>query len=410
MIEPDRRANDDLRWIADVLWGGLEGISVTLGEATRGRVVERYAVVPSAARPRLLLPLDRRAAWAIATDAPATRSPRAAFERRVAGVAARAGFAPFRDRLSVVAADGADALATLASRLGAALGGPVSLGVNVRPPGPYRKPVVAVAGAGGRVLAYAKVGWNEPTTANVEAEAQVLRAAADAGPDAGFSAPQLLGDLRWRDRPVLATRPLDRGLRRYDARTGAPAVAITRHVAALFGTGEAPYGDGPVASRLRRRAAALPEGHAWLPPLTSVLDALQTRADIRLPFGGWHGDWSPWNLALGADRLWIWDWEYARADVPLGLDVAHFHLQVAFVRERRSLRASFERAHAAAAAAFGRLELDASARSLVRGIHVVEVALRAAEAEALGAVSNRRVAGEIVPALRSAADRVVGGG
>jgi hypothetical protein len=411
MLEADLRAGPDLRWIADVLWGDLAGVSVTLGEPAAGRVLERYAVVPSSRRPRLLLPFDRRAAWAVALDAPATRSPRAALERRAAGAAARAGFAPFRDRLSVVAGAGADPDATLASQLAGAVGERVVLGVNVRPPGPYRKPVVAVAGPGGRVLAYAKVGWNGPTAANVEAEAGVLRAAAARET---FSAPQVLGELRWRDRPVLVTRPLPSGLRRYDARAGVPPVEVTREVAGLFATGEAAYRDGPVRSRLRARAKELPGEvdppiSSRLNGLESVLDALDTRGDVHLPFGGWHGDWSPWNLARALDRLWVWDWEYARSDAPLGLDVVHFHFQVAFVGERRGLAVSLDRAHAAAVEPLERLGLDASARSLLRGIHTAELALRATEAEVNGAPPNPRFGAEIVPVLRAVADRVASG-
>jgi hypothetical protein len=412
MLDADGHASPDLRWIADVLWGGLAGIRVTLGEPTGGRVLERYAIVPSARRPRLLLPFDRRAAWAAAADAPATRSPRAALERRVAGAAARSGFAPFRDRLTVLASDEADPEATVAARLATLLGAPVTLGVNVRPPGPYRKPVLSLVGPGGRVLAYAKVGWNDPTAENVEAEADVLRAAATAQ---AFSVPEVLGELRWRDRPVLVTRPLPRGLRRYDARAGAPAVEATREVTALFATGDPAYREGPVRARLRARAGALAGDHldpaisSRLDALAAVLDALDARGDVRLPFGGWHGDWSPWNLARGPDRLWVWDWEYARPDAPLGLDVAHFHFQVAFVRERRGLGASLERAHAAALEPLDRLGLDAAARSLLRGLHAAELALRATEAETTGAPPNPRFAVQIVSMLRSVADRVANG-
>ena len=94
---------------------------------------------------------------------------------------------------------------------------------------------------------------------------------------------------------------------------------------------------------------------------------------------------------------------------PLGLDVAHFHFQVAFVRERRGLAASLARAHAAALEPLGRLGLDAPARSLLRGLHPAELTIRATEAEASGAAPNPRFATEVEPVLRSVADRVAGG-
>ncbi|SNT41603.1 hypothetical protein SAMN05216276_10413 [Streptosporangium subroseum] len=42
----------------------------------------------------------------------------------------------------------------------------------------------------------------------------------------------------------------------------------------------------------------------------------------------WHGDFSPWNIARGADeRLLVWDWERFGTGVPLGFDAVHhfFH-------------------------------------------------------------------------------------
>ncbi|OPG11677.1 hypothetical protein [Microbispora sp. GKU 823] len=42
----------------------------------------------------------------------------------------------------------------------------------------------------------------------------------------------------------------------------------------------------------------------------------------------WHGDFTPWNVAAGADgRLLVWDWERFAVGVPLGFDALHhfFH-------------------------------------------------------------------------------------
>ncbi|TQS24099.1 hypothetical protein [Microbispora sp. KK1-11] len=42
----------------------------------------------------------------------------------------------------------------------------------------------------------------------------------------------------------------------------------------------------------------------------------------------WHGDFTPWNVAAGADgRLLVWDWERFAVGVPLGFDTLHhfFH-------------------------------------------------------------------------------------
>jgi hypothetical protein len=58
--------------------------------------------------------------------------------------------------------------------------------------------------------------------------------------------------------------------------------------------------------------------------------------DTELEFGGWHGDWVFWNMAWSGRELWIWDWEHAGTEVPLGFDLAHYVFQREFVYRGRS--------------------------------------------------------------------------
>jgi hypothetical protein len=70
--------------------------------------------------------------------------------------------------------------------------------------------------------------------------------------------------------------------------------------------------------------AAHPEGAA----LGRALAALRRRAgETSLRFGAWHGDWSPWNMAVLPDTLLVWDWERFAVGVPLGFDAVHYALQ-----------------------------------------------------------------------------------
>ncbi|MFJ2028792.1 hypothetical protein [Streptosporangium sp. NPDC087985] len=55
----------------------------------------------------------------------------------------------------------------------------------------------------------------------------------------------------------------------------------------------------------------------------------------RIPGRGsaWHGDFSPWNIARGADgRLLVWDWERFATGVPPGFDALHHFFQRALRR------------------------------------------------------------------------------
>ena len=404
------KAGPDLVWLCEVLWGGLPGVRVVLGDGPPGaRVLERYAVVPSTTRPRMLLPVVGRAAWAAAKGGRATRSPSASRQRVAAGLAARAGVgrAAF-DRLTVLVTDDPGVVEDgLAGALGRTVGQEVLLAVNVRPPSPYRKPVAQAVTSDGRVLAYAKISCNDLTAANVEAEARALVAAAEIR---AVRAPALLALTAWRERPVLVTAPMPATLRRLDPRRSVPPPAATGAVAGLFGISQMPYGSGPIRARLvarfgdARESGALPEVAG---ALGDLLDAADACGGVPLTVGAWHGDWSPWNLAWQGSQLWAWDWEYARADVPLGLDLPHFGFQTAFIGARRGLAVSFGSARTAAAAGLGALGVEGAARELTFALHVAEVALRYLEAEAQGVEANPRFVQEAVPVLRAEADRVV---
>lgn len=397
---PVHAAGAELVWLTERLWG-QPGSSATLGDAPAGsRVAERYVVVPSARRPRYLLPEDRRASWAALTAGRATRAPRAARRRVLAGAAMRSGVggALWRDRLTVAVEPGHDR--SFREEIIEALGVSVTMAISVRPARPYRTPVVTAVGVDGDVAAYAKLATDALTGTNVRTEAFVVSRLGSDGGD--LRVPPVLAELEWRGHPVLLTSPMPSDLRRYDPRTGAPAAEVTARVARAGEHGAAPLASGPVVGELRRRlgaaGGALPELAAGIAVLISGLEAVGARP---LAHGLWHGDWSPWNMARRGSELWVWDWEFARRHVPLGLDLPHFHFQQAFIAEGRGLEAALERAHRAAAPALTSLGHDDDARLLVRAVHVAEITLRALEAAALGVEPNPRVTKEGPGALRA---------
>ena len=400
-------AHPDLAWVADVLWG--PDALVSLGTARAAPELETYLIVPSARRPRLLLPADGHAAFGAARAGTRLRPPRVRAERAAVAWLARARVDRFvfRDRLVVHdTPPGADR--RLVDALGDVVGERVSIAVNVRPPGPYRKPVVQAMTRDGRVVAYAKVAWNRLTDVNVGAEAGALRAVAASRQ---ISAPRVIGELEWRDHVVLVTAPMPRMLRRFPSEHGPPGPEITHEVATLVGSATSRFDRSGARARLRDRLASVVASGvrpAVTEGVSDLVDGLDTSASTDVAVGSWHGDWSPWNLALEGARVWAWDWEFSRADVPLGLDIPHFHLQARFIGRRRGFAESVDRAHIAAAPALSELGWDRTGRRIVRGVHVAEIALRYLEAEANGARANPRFVAEAVPTLRAEADRAAG--
>jgi hypothetical protein len=406
-IDLGDRASADLRWVVSAVWGGLDGVAVRLGGPRAGeRVLADLVVVPDARRPRMLVPRDRRAARAAVAAGAATRARSSRLGRGVARAAlgTPASRVLFRDRLVVVAT--AQATVTVGDLLAEALGRPVLLTVNVRPPSPARKPVLQVLGEAGEVLAYAKVGWHPVSDVNVAAESRFLHAVADG--DVGVAAPVPLADLEYRGHRVLVTAPMPEGIERLRPDDPPPDPAITARIGALFGTVEEPIGSGVAIRRLRERLAATDRQDDDV--ATAIVELLDGVAvlDVVVPVGAWHGDWSPWNLGRRGGRTWAWDWEYARTDVPVGFDLAHYGFQVAFVAQRRPLGEAFSHARRAAAGLLADLGLDGAARDALHALHVAEVGTRYLESRDGGVEPPTRftdVAGEVI---RAEAARITG--
>jgi hypothetical protein len=400
--------SEDLRWVVEVLWGGVPGVGVRLGPPPPGTdVLADLRIVPHARRPRLLVPADTTAGRGALSAGAATRGRRAR-----AGRAAVAGVyrgplarAVFRDRLVVYARGGRPE--TLGDRLAAMLGTQVVLAVNVRPPSPARKPVLQVLDREGRVVAFAKVAWHGFSDASVTTEATFLDAIAAAGEQ--VRAPEPIGRTTWRGHPVLLTEPMPERIRRWSPGAPPPDPARTRDVASLFGLVTAALARSPAQTRLRARLDEVvgPAPAGSIPrALIALVEGLDRRGDTEVATGTWHGDWSPWNLGTLGDELWAWDWEYAGGDVPLGLDLVHFAFQQAFVGERRDLTAAVKHARTAAEAGLASLGLDAEVRAVTHAVHLAEITLRYLASGASGVAPPVRFSSQAAPVLRAELDRL----
>jgi hypothetical protein len=386
----ERAPDHDFAWLLDVLWtaGGLQ----VSGQRSPGATA--YVVVPGRKGARAILPADGAAARAALLAAAGTRSPTAQRARAVVAQLVRAGL--LRRRLYVDPDD------PLRRAIAEAVGERVELACAVRVPGPFRKPVLQIVGSG-RVVAYAKVAWNTVTAANVAAEHRALVALA-AEADPALSGPEPIAMLDHRGYPVLLTRPMPPELRRFDPSRDTVDPAIARLVGRLAPPSA---GDDPIGGRLRSRLRASTGGS--LDVIASevgvLVDAIGSRT-ARLPAGAWHGDWSPWNLGWVGDRLWAWDWEYCRTDVPVGLDVPHFAFQRRFIGAREPLERAFAEARDTTAEALSRLGYPPEDRATIHAVHVAELAIRYLEADALGVAPNPRFVEGAAAALRAAAEHL----
>jgi hypothetical protein len=319
-----------------------------------------YLVVPHARRPRLLVPAhDRRIAATAVRRYSEPQSRMARLKRGATVAALRSGVwgALQRDRRRVTTAPGPGG--GIDAYLRDALSADLHVSVHIGPSGATRKPVLQLFGPDESTLGYAKVGATTLTRALVRAEARALVALGHANLRL-LRVPQVLHTGQWLDHEVLVTSPLPVWLPRPTFSEPRLASAM-REVATSFGVRRATLGDSMYWQRLITRLNVLsqtPEG----PALTQAAERIAAKAGrIPLSFGAWHGDWAPWNMAMVADTILVWDWERFATGVPIGFDALHFRLQ-------RSIAAASRGESDVAGVAVGALLDDAAELLLPLGV------------------------------------------
>jgi hypothetical protein len=396
----------DLDWIAGILSQPPIEVSVTRGNpGDKGVTVQTFGVFPTAARPRLLVPLEsKRAAAASLRGGSHAREPHVRLGRAFLRATLRLGLAQhvLRERISFalgeasgVSPDLADVL--LSEHLAEVFGRrDLSLAVRVGRVRPNRKPLIQLVSSEGGVVSYVKVGWNPLTRQLVMREADVLRSL-EGESLSTFAVPRILYRGRWHGLELLALSPLEGDLVRANDRLPEVLNAMLE-ISRLSDPVEQRLEESAYWRSTRERVGAL--------GATSDLTALADRVEARwgpetLAFGSWHGDWTPWNMARRSGALAVWDWERSGPGVPVGLDGAHFDVQVALTRARHRWQVALPKVLAEDGAILPQLP-GAGERRLLLALHLLEMALRSAEGRKAGIASADEI---YVPALKALLQR-----
>jgi hypothetical protein len=318
--------SSDLLATAAELWPGAE--VVPSGAAADGRPVRaRFALLGHGAAPTVLVPIEPAAAAA----ASLRRTSGAtgwwtSVSRTAAGAAVRAVPRLLGRQVEVRGGEPG-----LSEHLGEILGEQVCFSISIGSARVNRKPVLQLFDRHGRCRAFGKVGWSPHTCADVAAEGRALTAVGARRLDAVVP-PELLARTTWHGHPVILTQPL-RPRRwppgRGHQRSRRPPVKAMDEVAQLFAEDPAPLpasawwarqwqGVGDIADPVTRSRMA-----------RAMDEVARVAADRPLAWGAWHGDWTPWNMAVDGPRTLLWDWERFETGVPTGLDRIHYVLNVA---------------------------------------------------------------------------------
>ncbi len=299
--------------VAD-LWPDAE-----VGSGSDPHAVREFVFLPSAERPRLLLPAGLPAAASAALRRYShDLGARQRVTRVLTATAVRAGLADraLRDRLHVTGGGESveDHLAEILRR-------PVVVSVGLGSARANRKPILHVLTPRGEPLAFVKVGDTAMARDLIAGEAAALTALAGRTLRT-LHVPEVLHHGDWRGLTLLVLSPLPTGALSLRRRGGAPIEAMReltgdpRRVTLSASPFWTRFLDVPLEDTVQRNRFA------------DVVARVGTAyGDDEVGFGAWHGDWTPWNMAWHRGRLQLWDWERFDADVPAGLDLLHYRLQ-----------------------------------------------------------------------------------
>lgn len=296
------------------LWPDAE-----VGTGADPDAAREWVFLPSADRPRLLLPAGTPAAAASAVRryshdlGPCQRVTRAL---TAAGVRARLGDRMLRDRLHATGRGESieDHLSTVLSR-------EVVVSVGLGSARANRKPILHAITPGGEPLAFAKVGDTATARELIAEEAAALGALAERSFET-FTVPRVLHHGEWRGLTLLVLTPLPTGAVSFRSRREAPVEAMRELTGATI---RRPLTAGGFWRRFGGVALADPDQRERFADAVARIGEVYGEDEI--DFGAWHGDWAPWNMAWHHGRVQLWDWERFDPDVPAGLDLLHYRLQ-----------------------------------------------------------------------------------
>lgn len=325
-------------------------------------------VIPSAARPKLLVPARP---WRVAAGAvrnfKTAASSREQAKINLLALALRAGaHGALPDRIDV-----ARDAAGIDEHLSDVLGRRVHVSLYISPPRAVRKPVLQVLDGRGATFAFAKLGVDDFTRELVRAETAAVSRVSAAGLTT-LRAPKVLYRGDWNGHALLVQSALPRG---GAVEPGSDLLhRAMRELAGIEGLTRSRLDRSDYLRRLAERIAGLPGGEHTELLAEAVEAARRECGSVELEFGASHGDWAPWNMTAVAQTAFVWDWEKFEQDVPVGVDAVHYAVQGGVVLGGATPLQAFADTFARAAELLP--DAGADAARLVVWLYAIDIASR----------------------------------
>jgi hypothetical protein len=253
---------------------------------------------------------------------------------------------------------------------------------------PNRKPVLKLLAPDGGPVAFAKVGWNEISRTLVRHEADMLSVlGTDERRPVSFQVPSVIGFDEGDGVDLLVVTPVPQAS---GLRGGPPSdvpMRATHEVAVGSGVSWDTVAESAYWSSLLDRvtdATDDPTNHMGSDQAHAFEQLELAYGSREVPFGSWHGDWTPWNMTRVDGSLFVWDWERAEGPVPIGLDLAHFDFDVRVKIDGRTPTRAIHESVLESGPRLEALGLPSGLTHLVASLHLLEMTLRFQQARAQG--------------------------
>ncbi len=387
LLGPGRSRLDFLRGSLLAFWPGSD-LRLTRGWTISGR---RFLALPSTRRPSVAIPLRPRfLAVEVLTHYQRQAS---GWERITLGALKKlAPLGVLNLWPGQVQLSGGDQ-DSLRDFLSETLGQPVELTFFSSAPRSNRKPVLQLLDSSGATVGYAKVSINKLTMDLVRNESAALEMLAQV-PLANLQVPRVLSFSDWREHRILVQESIvGQGLP-----TAKQLTAAMVELAQCTGVRRQNLLESRYLGALRQQLEQLDSerGRALL----GFLNSLAERNPQEIPWGVWHGDWTPWNMTATDDKVLVWDWERFQPGVPLGFDALHYWLQFAIRRRQVSPRVAAGQLIARSAELLEPFPGSSETARLVACLYLIDIGARYDtdhQEESGGALGN--LSSWLIPAL-----------
>lgn len=283
-----------------------------------------YAILPSATRPKLLVPSrPRRVAAGAVRNFKTASTTR---ERLVLGalaLGARLGLHDWLPSRLIMDAPPGESVG-IDAHLCQVLGRRIHVCLYIGPARAVRKPVLQLLDDHGSTIAFAKLGVDDFTDSLVRSEARAVARVADADTSI-LRVPEVWHNGTWSGHALLVQSALPRGAA--GTAWSAPVAEALREIAAIDGLTTDDLGSSTYWARMTARVHSLEPGPNVVLLRRALDEILAAHARTRMQFGASHGDFTPWNMTILAGRALVWDWEKFETDVPVGFDAVHCAIQ-----------------------------------------------------------------------------------